>query len=74
MKVGEFVSVPQQATKIKAFFLVVRSQKAASFYPKQLRLSIKSLLVTLKSEDAQSRDLGAAGSSQVRQRKTSPPG
>lgn len=65
--------MPQQATKIKAFFLVVRSQKAASFYPKQLRLSIKSLLVTLKS-DAQSRDLGAAGSSQVRQGKTSPPG
>ena len=74
MKVGEFVSVPQQATEIKTFFLVIHSLKAASFYPNQLRLSIKSLLVTLKSEDALSRDLSAADSSQVRLGKTSPPG
>ena len=74
MKVGEFVTVPQEATEIKTFFLVIHSLEAASFYPKQLRLSIKSLLVTLKSEDAPSRDLSAADSSQVRQGKTSPPG
>ena len=73
MKVGEFVIVPQQATKMKTFCLAVRSLRAGSFYHKQLRLSIKSLLVTLKSADAQSRALTAADSPQIRQGATSPP-
>ncbi|XP_032324290.1 uncharacterized protein LOC116659982 [Camelus ferus] len=68
MKLEEFASVAPAGNKVRNVFQVALGLKVASCCPKQLTLSIKSLLVTLKCEDAQSRGPSAADSSQVQER------